>query len=567
MDDSKRQLTLYLLLGILVAGSMYMFDSGPSTGSRSDHGTAATSAVTNGMTEAQRLARSRAQHRVSIRTPEISAIFTDRNASLVSLQLLEPRFAISYGGRPPVPQNLVSTDREEYLPMRQTIGGVTIPPDATWRAEQVTPTEVRFSWEGDGFRVVRTVRAGRAKYTLESDTTITSLSRGARPVRVREHLARWVKRDAEGGGMFGGRSPALTQGLCNVGDEVTFEDRSKLEDPRGLRGPVRYAGWGTNYFVTAVAPADGRGDRCVIGATSLPDEESAVGSVVLTEVWHPRRSLAPGASTSFRSVVYAGPKDPAALTAAGHDFAGTVDLGFFGFIAKGMVWLLETIFGYVGNWGIAIILLTFLVRIGLYPLTAASFKSMAKMRMLKPELDRIQEQFGDDQEKKGAAMMALYKTHSINPFAGCLPALAQMPIWLALYTSLSTNIELYHAPFLAWRDLSSPDPFFVLPAALAALMFVQQKMTPTTMDPVQAKIMLYMMPAMMGAFMLFLPAGLCFYMLTNSSLGIVQQKFVQWRLDSMSGSAANSTPVVEVVDVKPTSSSSSGKKGSKRGRA
>jgi len=414
---------------------------------------------------------------------------------------------------------------------------------------------------------VRTVRAASSKYTLESDTTITSLSRGPRPVRVREHFYRWIERSAEGGGMFGARSPALTQGVCQYGDDTALETRDELEDPRGRGGPIRYAGWGTNYFVAAVAPADGRGDRCVLGSQSIPEGDDAIGSVVFADVWHPRRSLPAGGSTSFRSIVYAGPKDPSALEAAGHGIDGSVDLGFFGFIAKGMVWLLRVIFGYVGNWGIAIILLTFLVRIGLYPLTAASFKSMAKMRVLKPELDRIQVQFGDDQEKKGAAMMALYKTHEINPFAGCLPAVAQMPIWLALYTSLSTNIELYHAQFLAWRDLSSPDPFFALPAALALLMFVQQKMTPTTMDPMQAKIMLYMMPAMMGAFMLFLPAGLCFYMLTNSSLGILQQKFVQWRLDSMSSTAANSTPVVEVVDTKSTSPGTSGKKGSKRGRA
>jgi YidC/Oxa1 family membrane protein insertase len=157
---------------------------------------------------------------------------------------------------------------------------------------------------------------------------------------------------------------------------------------------------------------------------------------------------------------------------------------------------------------------------------------MAKMRVLKPEMDRINELYGEDREKKGAAIMELYKKHQINPLAGCLPSLLQMPVWVALYQSLSTNIELYHAPFVGyWTDLSSPDKFLVLPLLLGALMYVQQRMTPTTADPMQAKIMLYLMPTMMTAFMLFLPAGLCLYMVTNSTLGIAQQRWIQWRLD------------------------------------
>ena len=200
-------------------------------------------------------------------------------------------------------------------------------------------------------------------------------------------------------------------------------------------------------------------------------------------------------------------------------------------IASQLGRLLSFIHQYVPNWGWAIILLTLLIRTVLFPLTNLSFKSMARMRQLKPEMDRINEIYKDNAEKKGAAIMELYRKQKINPLSGCLPMVLQLPIWWALYTSLSTNIELYHMPFTAWwTDLSSPDPYFVLPLALGALMHLQQRLTPTTMDPAQAKMMMWFMPIMITVFMLFLPSGLCLYMLTNSALGIGQQKLNEWRL-------------------------------------
>jgi YidC/Oxa1 family membrane protein insertase len=186
----------------------------------------------------------------------------------------------------------------------------------------------------------------------------------------------------------------------------------------------------------------------------------------------------------------------------------------------------------VGNWGIAIILLTFFVKLVLFPLTHKQMASMAKMKELKPEMDRLNELYADDREKKGAAVMELYRKKGVNPMAGCFPVLLQLPIWFSLYSSLSSNIRLLHAPFaLWWGDLSSPDPYFVLPLALGVLMFVQQKLAPPTgADPMQAKMMLYLMPGMITSFMLFLPAGLCLYMFTNSALSIVQQRVIESRL-------------------------------------
>jgi YidC/Oxa1 family membrane protein insertase len=230
--------------------------------------------------------------------------------------------------------------------------------------------------------------------------------------------------------------------------------------------------------------------------------------------------------------VYAGPKDYDALLEFGHGASNVIDLGWFSFIARGMSWLLRTIYGFVGNWGVAIILLTLLVRVLLLPFVIPQFRSMAKQRALKPEIDKINELYKDDREKKGAAMMELWRKHKVNPLGGCLPVLLQMPIFFALYQTLSTSIELYHAPFVWWwTDLSSPDPLYVLPLILGALMFIQQKLTPVQMDATQAKVMLYAMPVMMTFFMLLLPTGLCLYMVTSSAIGITQQRYMYWKMD------------------------------------
>jgi YidC/Oxa1 family membrane protein insertase len=186
---------------------------------------------------------------------------------------------------------------------------------------------------------------------------------------------------------------------------------------------------------------------------------------------------------------------------------------------------------------------------------------MGQMRKLKPEMDEINARFAGDAEKKQAAILDLYRKHGINPLAqlgGCLPVLFQMPVFFALYASLSTNIELYHQPFtLWWQDLSAPDPYFVLPLALGGLMWLQQKMTPTSMDPAQARMMQFM-PVVVTLFMLFLPAGLALYMLTNSVLGIGQQKLNEYRLSREAPAAAPAGAVAAVDPGAPEEGDGSG---------
>ena len=203
-------------------------------------------------------------------------------------------------------------------------------------------------------------------------------------------------------------------------------------------------------------------------------------------------------------------------------------------IAAPLFKVLSFIHGWVGNWGIAIILLTMLIKLLFFPLSAASYKSMAKMKVLGPKLQKLKEQYGDDKAKMNQAMMELYKTEKVNPLGGCLPIVIQIPVFIALYWVLLAAVELRHAPFFGWiKDLSAADPFYILPVLMGATMFLQTKLNPTPPDPIQAKIMLYM-PLVFSVMFLWFPAGLVLYWTVNNLLSIWQQ----WQINRMTEQAA-----------------------------
>jgi YidC/Oxa1 family membrane protein insertase len=246
---------------------------------------------------------------------------------------------------------------------------------------------------------------------------------------------------------------------------------------------------------------------------------------------YPPQILEPGKSATYSVLTYVGPKERDVLASAGggkHHLVELIDLGFFAMIAKILVAFLLKVHSVVPNWGVAIIVLTVTARLLLFPLSLPGIKNMIRMREIKPEMDALTEKYKDDPQGRGLAQMELWRKHSVNPFKGCLPQLASMPVWFALYTTLQTAVELYNIPFLWFPDLSESDPLFILPFIIGATYFLQQKLTPMQGgDPVQQKMMMYMMPAMFTVFMLFLPAGLGVYMFTNSVLAITQQWAVE----------------------------------------
>lgn len=560
-DDPKKQLlpllALTLLMGLAYAGLKLFGEPAPEAGTdaaalATGDGTGSTASSPAPSAEARATRAARAQT-AQIETEHFIATFTNLNTAVTSLRVKGDRFRRADGEL----HEMVTTDQEQYLPLRLGLGdavdgggvsgGIRIPEDAVWTMTQPGPNQVRFELEADGFTITRQWEAGGAPYQLWSTVRIQNGSRGTRPVRVSVRSAHYVSREAEGSTFLGRPSDVASFGQCYFGDEDHERfDRKELDDDNPSHfgaGFAPNAGWAaiTNqYFATLIAAEDDAAERCQIWMDNR-GRPQAVGTLFEVALRYPRVELAPGADHVTRTAVYMGPKDLDAMHAFGHKATAAVDLGWFTFIAEGLVWLLRSIFNLVGNWGLAIVLLTFLVKLVLYPLTAASFKNMAKMSELKPHLDAINAKYGDDREAKGQATMALYREHKVNPFAGCLPMLLQMPIWFALYQSLSTNLELYHSPFaLFWTDLSARDPYFVLPLLLGVLMFVQQKLTPTaSMDPQQAKVMLYMMPIMITGFMLFLPAGLCLYMVTNSVLSISQQHYIRV---THAAAVANKTP-------------------------
>lgn len=246
-------------------------------------------------------------------------------------------------------------------------------------------------------------------------------------------------------------------------------------------------------------------------------------------------SVASGSQAVFEDTLYVGPKVQSELAKVAPSLDKTVDYGVFWPISKPIFMLLQTLYLFLGNWGWAIILLTIIVKMALFWLSNKSYTSMAKMRMIAPKLEALKEKHGDDRMAMSQAMMALYRDEKVNPMAGCLPILLQMPIFLSLYWVLVESVELRHAPWILWiKDLSSMDPWFVLPIIMMATMYFQQLLSPQPSDPMQAKIM-KIMPLVFGVFMLFFPAGLVLYWTVNNLFSMIHQRIVNIRIEKSYG--------------------------------
>jgi len=316
-------------------------------------------------------------------------------------------------------------------------------------------------------------------------------------------------------------------GFAVFTNEHKFEKVHPSDLDKGKAEHVRRAdnGWLAfvqHYFVSAWLPGEGMARDYVV--EKRPDGSYA-GRVVIPV------SAAPGASAKVAVQLYAGPQEKHRLEAAAPGMDLVVDYGWLTIIAWPLFWLLEKFHSLAGNWGVAIILLTVLIKLLFFPLSAASYKSMAKMKLVTPRLTKIREMYAHDRQKMNQAMMELYKTEKINPLGGCFPILVQIPVFIALYWVLLAAIELRHAPFILWiKDLSALDPYYVLPVLMTITMVLQTRMNPTPPDPVQAKVMQFM-PYVFSIFFFFFPAGLVLYWLVNNILSILQQWQIQRMFD------------------------------------
>lgn len=363
------------------------------------------------------------------------------------------------------------------------------------------------------------------------------------------------QKSSGGCGGLGGPPPQPTKAICRNEDKLIthmYDSDKPLVAPAGN---ALFAGIEERYFL-AVAVPDKRSSCELAGPSS---------DLLISTIRTATGIIAPGGSATINYQLVIGPKDMGFLQDESAAIAqqakienphldDTVDLGFWAVIARVLLWLLRAFHHVIPNWGVAIILLTIAVKLVTLPLAWKSMKSMEEMRKLAPEIAALKKKYGDDREKLNLETMKLYQQHKVNPLGGCLPMLIQMPIWLALYTTLQTSVELYNEPFIGgWiSDLTSKDPYYALPLAMGVTMFITQRMQPMQMDATQQKVMLYFMPIFFTFIMLQLPAGLTLYIFTNNILSIGQQLILRKQMGLPAIGAPTAPASSATIEAKPS---------------
>jgi len=473
-----------------------------------------------------------AGERIVVKTDLYVAELDTLGGTLKRLELLKHKDALDEK------KNFVLLGQEQVYEAQSGLAGELGANHRTlWRAqagEQVlapgAPSlQVRLNAQGkDGLEVEKVYTFHRDSYIIDvafeiknggaapvSPFAYFQLTHGAKPQSAASSVAQ----------SFGAQS---FSGFAAYTDEKKFEKVDFSDIDKGKTSHVKQAkdGWLAfvqHYFVSAWIPAkDAPRDYAM--------EKRADGAYV-GRIITPVPAIAPGATANVSAKLFAGPQEQRRLKDVAPGFDLVVDYGWLTIIAWPLFWVLEKSFELSGNWGVAIIMLTVLIKLVFFPLSAASYRSMAKMKVITPRLTKLREMYGNDRAKMNQAMMELYKTEKINPLGGCFPILVQIPVFIALYWVLLAAIELRHAPFMLWiKDLSALDPYYVLPVLMTVTMVVQTRLNPTPPDPIQAKVM-QVMPFVFSIFFFFFPAGLVLYWLVNNILSIAQQWQIQRMFD------------------------------------
>jgi len=471
-----------------------------------------------------------AEKTATLETAGYQAVFTSRGAALKALYLKNYRARSNETGLLDATENIVRVEDEPRLPLRISFrkekDGLDLPHYSDWEILTADGQRVVFQWQPSVDRTI-TIRKSFSKtevpYALEMEVEIANGSDRSIPEQILVNLSTLYQLPPTSG-CFG--APAQpTTAACMANGNV---ERRKAEPGKKttLEPQVNWTGIDEQYFLLAAVPLGVSKAACILEA----DQHLLLASRLML----PQQQLPPGGKAEHRFRIFAGPKKLRALQAVTGGTAGdekpagldkSVDFGWFSILCYPMLWALKTFNGWVGNYGIAIIFLTILIKLLLLPLTHKSMKSMKDMAKLKPLMEELKKKYKDDKQRLNQEMMNLYKIHKINPLGGCFPMLLQMPIWIALYRMLYSSVELYQTPFIAgWiDDLSWRDPYFIMPIVLGLAMFLQQKLSPTSVDSQQAKMMMYAMPVFMTFIMLYLPSGLVLYIFVNSLLSIGHQ--------------------------------------------
>lgn len=384
--------------------------------------------------------------------------------------------------------------------------------------------ELKFSMKTveAGVEVVKTYTFHRGSYVIDVDYSVHN--GGSTPVNGYSYFMFQrddKKPEGESSYIHGYTGPAMYTEE-NKFQKISFSDIEKNKQDYVKSAKNGWMGMVQHHFVAAwITPNPDNTEQREFYTETLGNGEYRAGMKI------PGFSVAPGETKNVDMRLYAGPQDQEKLKVLAHGLEHVVDYGWLTILAYPLFLFLNWLHSLVHNWGVAIILLTISVKMAFYPLSAASYKSMAQMRKLAPRLQHLKERYGDDRQKLHEQMMKIYQEEKINPLGGCLPIVVQIPVFIALYWALMSAVELRQAPFALWiHDLSEPDPYMVLPLVMAVTMFIQQRLSPKPPDPVQAKVMMFM-PIAFSVMFFFFPSGLVLYWLVNNILSILQQ----WRIN------------------------------------
>ncbi len=457
---------------------------------------------------------------ITIENSFYEAVFSNTGARLKSL-VLKNFSATSDPGSPKV--SLVEAEEDQLATLRTTgSGDFLLPPDALYSVDapeksiSLSDGETRnliFQHRTPSGIVVEKIYTFYGdQYPFDLEIRVINQSSDTRKGSLEVSLVHpW--NDEMAGKMYEHVGPTTF-----AGEEIHTVDVKDLDEaPENYSNQVVWTAFETKYFIGAVAPLEGASEKVQVRSA-----EASVENVMET----PFLTLAPGESVDLKYFLYFGPRDLDILKSVNYQLSEAIDFGFFSPIARPLLHVLKFFYKFVGNYGVSIILLTVIIKLLFWPLTHKSYASMKNMQKLQPEMQKIREKFKNNREKMNKEIMELYKKHRVNPLGGCLPMVIQIPVFFALYKVLLGSIELRHAPFFLWiTDLSAKDPYYVTPLIMGATMFLQQKMSPTTMDPAQAKIFM-LMPVIFTVMFLNFPAGLVLYWLVNNLLTIAQQAYI-----------------------------------------
>lgn len=465
---------------------------------------------------------------VQVKTDVYDLTFDTRGAQLVRAELL--KYKALDGSDGPM---LLLDNQPDRIYLAQT--GVVGAPQGQSYPTHLTPytlvssdvqgdtTKVVFEATADDVKVIKTYTLHKDSYDILVQHDIYNL--GTAPIDPSIYLQ--LTRD--------GNDPPNTSHFYSTFTGPTVysseEKFQKIKFDDITKGKAKYVqqadnGWIAmvqHYFATAWVPAEGvsRTNQ----ALRLADNLYAIRSI------EPVGTIAPDEHKVVDAQLWTGPQDQQAMSAVAPGLDVVVDYGWVTIIAKPMFQFMTWLYTLLGNWGWTIVVLTLLIKLVFYPLSAASYRSMAKMKLVTPRMKALRDKFGDDKAKLNAAMMEMYRTEKINPLGGCLPMVVQIPVFISLYWVLLASVEMRGAPWILWiHDLSVRDPWFILPAVMMATMFLQIRLNPTPPDPMQAKIMM-LMPLVFGGMMFFFPAGLVLYWCVNNAISIIQQRVIMNKLD------------------------------------